>query len=45
MPPQLLKSQLETLEEPAADEHPIVIDASLPVNASVDAVLAHLELR
>lgn len=45
MPPQLLKSQLETLEEPTADEHPIIIDASLPVSASVDAVLAHLELR
>ena len=45
MPPQLLKSQFEILEEPTADEHPIIIDASLPVNASVDAVLAHLELR
>ena len=45
MPPGLLASQLETLEEPTAEEHPIIIDASLPVNAIVDDVLAHLELR
>ena len=45
MPPGLLASQLETLEEPTAEEYPIIIDASLPVNAIVDVVLAHLELR
>ncbi len=45
MPPGLLASQLETLEEPTAEEYPIIIDASLPVNAIVDDVLAHLELR
>jgi carbohydrate kinase (thermoresistant glucokinase family) len=43
MPPGLLASQLETLEEPTADEHPIVVDASLHVDAIVDALLAHLE--
>jgi carbohydrate kinase (thermoresistant glucokinase family) len=42
MPPGLLRSQLETLEEPTADEHPIVVDASLPVDAIVDVVLGHL---
>jgi len=43
MPAGLLKSQLETLEEPTADEHPIVVDASLPVNAIVDVLPAHFE--
>lgn len=42
MPPGLLSSQLETLEEPTADEHPIVVDVSLPVEATVDTVLRHL---
>lgn len=42
MPPGLLRSQLETLEEPAADEHPIVVDAALPVEAIVDTVLGFL---
>lgn len=42
MPPSLLRSQLETLEEPTPDEDPIVIDASLPVGGIVDAVLGHL---
>jgi gluconokinase len=42
MPPGLLRSQLETLEEPTADEHPIVVDASQPVAAIVDVILGHL---
>lgn len=42
MPPGLLRSQLETLEEPMADEHPIVVDAALPVEAIVDTVLGFL---
>lgn len=42
MPPGLLRSQLETLEEPTADEHPIVVDASQPFDAIVDVILGHL---
>src|SRR5205085_801260 len=33
--PSLLPSQLETLEEPTPDEHPIVVDASAPVEEIV----------
>lgn len=42
MPPGLLHSQLETLEEPTTDERPIVADASLRVEVIVDMILAHV---
>ena len=42
MPPGLVPSQLAALEEPSADENPIVVNASLPLEAIVDLVLAHL---
>lgn len=39
MPPALLDSQFATLEEPGADEHPVVVDVSGPTEATVaDAV-------
>jgi gluconokinase len=39
MPPALLDSQFETLEEPGADEHPIVVDiCGLPEEIIADAL-------
>ena len=43
MPPQLLDSQLATLEEPAADEHAVVVDIDASVPAMVDAIIRQLE--
>ena len=42
MPPGLLDSQLATLEEPGADERPIVVDVKGTPDAIVAAVLAKL---
>lgn len=42
MPPSLLQSQLETLEEPTADEHPIVVTVHDTVGESVLEILRHL---
>ena len=42
MPPSLLASQFADLEPPAPDEPVIVDDASQPVSAQVDAVIAAL---
>ena len=42
MPPGLLDSQFATLEEPAADERPIVVDVTASPDEIVAAVLAAL---
>ena len=43
MPPGLLESQLKTLEEPTADEHPIVVDIDATVDQIVDRIVARLD--
>jgi gluconokinase len=45
MPPTLLSSQFDTLEEPGSEERPIVVSIDLPPAVQVDQVLALLELR
>lgn len=40
MPPALLQSQLDTLEEPGADERPIEVDVESAVSATVADALA-----
>jgi carbohydrate kinase (thermoresistant glucokinase family) len=40
MPPSLLASQFADLEEPGADEHPIVIDIDQSVEAQVEEIVA-----
>lgn len=45
MPPALLDSQFATLEEPGADEHPIVADVGGAPEAVVADVLRQLEER
>lgn len=42
MPPSLLRSQLETLEEPTADEHPIVVAVQGTVAETVLEILYRL---
>ena len=42
MPPSLLDSQIATLEEPGPDERPIVVDASLPIDEIITAVMVRL---
>ncbi len=42
MPVSLLKSQFDALEEPGADEHPIVADISRPPQEIVETILAAL---
>jgi len=42
MPPSLLQSQFDTLEEPGADERPIIADAARTPAAMVEQVLAEL---
>jgi gluconate kinase len=44
MPASLLESQLKTLEEPAPDEHPIVIRVDGPMAGSVTAALGAIDL-
>ena len=44
MPPALLQSQFATLEPPAGDEHPVIVDIDASVEAIVDDVLAQLAL-
>jgi carbohydrate kinase (thermoresistant glucokinase family) len=39
MPASLLASQFETLEAPAPDEHPIIIDIRQPVAAQVEEIV------
>lgn len=43
MPPKLLDSQFKTLEEPNADERPIVVDIDAPVEGVVDLIVAQLD--
>ena len=43
MPPTLLDSQLDTLEEPAADEHVITVDVGATVERTVAAVIHALQ--
>jgi carbohydrate kinase (thermoresistant glucokinase family) len=45
MPPGLLTSQFETLEPPAADEHPVTVSIDAPVDNIVDEILRQLKLR
>ncbi len=45
MPASLLDSQLATLEEPGADEHPIRADVTGPTDGVVDAIVAGLRDR
>ena len=45
MPPALLTSQLATLEPPTADENPIAIDITLPLQAQIAAVITALGLE
>ena len=44
MPASLLASQFATLEEPAADEPVITVDAALPPEQEAEAALAELKL-
>ena len=45
MPPGLLDSQFQTLEEPGPDENPIVVSIDARPREIVDAVLAQLDSR
>jgi carbohydrate kinase (thermoresistant glucokinase family) len=45
MPASLLRSQFETLEEPGADEHPIVVPVRLTVGETVAELLDQLRHR
>ena len=45
MPPSLLDSQFATLEEPAADEHPIVVSIEPPPDEIVDDAMKKLKER
>ncbi|WP_221625403.1 hypothetical protein [Homoserinimonas aerilata] len=40
MPPALLQSQYDTLEQLAPDERGIIVDIAAPITAVVDQVLA-----
>jgi len=39
MPPSLLQSQLDTLEEPGSDENPLVVDVDPPADQIVDKII------
>jgi carbohydrate kinase (thermoresistant glucokinase family) len=45
MPPELLDSQLQTLEPPTADEHPIVASIAPAPEAIVAAIVGELKQR
>lgn len=45
MPASLLQSQFEALEEPRAEERPIVVPVDLGVTAQVDGIIAALTRR
>jgi gluconokinase len=40
MPPSLLDSQFATLEPPGADEHPLVVEVSRPIDEIVEEIVA-----
>ena len=42
MPASLLQSQYQTLEEPGADENPVVLSIESPVDSLVDQIVATL---
>jgi gluconokinase len=42
MPPELLDSQFDTLEEPGEDERPIVVGVDAPVDKIVDRIVEQL---
>ncbi len=44
MPPSLLASQLEALEEPTPDEHAITVDIDSPAETIVDNIIRQLHL-
>ncbi len=39
MPPSLLQSQFETLEEPAPDEEPLVVDVGPPAGEIAEEII------
>jgi len=43
MPPGLLASQLDTLEPPAPDEHPLTVSIDAPVETIVDNIVRQLK--
>jgi gluconokinase len=43
MPASLVHSQFETLEEPGADERPIIVDVRPPARDVVRAIVEHLQ--
>ncbi len=43
MPPTLLDSQLHTLEEPAADEHPITVQVTGSIDETVEDILTAMK--
>ncbi len=44
MPPSLLDSQFKALEEPAPDEHAVIVDIDAPVDAIVNEIIRQLHL-
>ena len=42
MPPSLLASQFQTLEEPGSDENPLVMDVERPIDEIVDAIAINI---
>ena len=45
MPPSLLQSQFDTLEEPGPDEHPVVLSIETPADVLVCEIVAALALE
>jgi gluconokinase len=45
MPPALLDSQFATLEEPAQDEHPIIVDIGGSAEAAIEKAISQLKER
>jgi gluconokinase len=43
MPPALLRSQFDALEEPSTAEHPLIVDIALPPQELVTAIIAGLD--
>jgi gluconate kinase len=39
MPPSLLQSQIDTLEEPGPDEEPLTIDVSVPASQAAAEII------
>jgi carbohydrate kinase (thermoresistant glucokinase family) len=45
MPPALLDSQFDTLEEPTPDEHPIIVDIDGPTESVAEETIRRLSVR